>query len=267
MDAAWQWRTSGCSEEEAIEAIEGCASQLREGRKFQPGEVEDAVGKVYAAARKDRQGHNREALSSWNSELTRGIHEDIGATTSDLGNFSPVSLEEMISDDFIERLFPGTPLLCCGWTAAEFVTKSINQWWQEFQTTQFIVPTIMLAPKGMTQGGKESWHTKQNTGPRLYVVVEFDEPPSEQHPSLVLHLSQFAPLTMALSSGGKSLHAWYKGGTEREMSRFFRYAAQCGADPALWRNSSQFVRTPMGTRDNGNLQKVLYFNPELCAKL
>jgi hypothetical protein len=34
-----------------------------------------------------------------------------------------------------------------------------------------------------------------------------------------------------------------------------------GADPAIQRNKAQVVRLPMGTRDTGVVQSVLYFNP------
>jgi hypothetical protein len=37
-------------------------------------------------------------------------------------------------------------------------------------------------------------------------------------------------------------------------------AVPMGADPALMRNRSSFVRIPYGTRDNGNPQMPLYFD-------
>lgn len=46
------------------------------------------------------------------------------------------------------------------------------------------------------------------------------------------------------------------------MLPFMRYAISIGADPATW-TRSQFVRMPDGTRDNGKLQRVHFFNPEV----
>jgi hypothetical protein len=66
---------------------------------------------------------------------------------------------------------------------------------------------------------------------------------------------------MALSSGGKSLHAWFEVAKDEEES-FWKLAISLGADPALMRNRSSFVRIPLGKRDNGNLQRIIHFNPD-----
>jgi hypothetical protein len=44
------------------------------------------------------------------------------------------------------------------------------------------------------------------------------------------------------------------------MHRFVRFAVSLGADPATW-SRVQWVRMPDGIRDNGNPQRILYFNP------
>ena len=64
---------------------------------------------------------------------------------------------------------------------------------------------------------------------------------------------------MALSSGGKSLHAWFWIEADEEED-FWKAAIPMGADPALMRNRSSFVRIPFGTRENGNRQNVIYFD-------
>jgi hypothetical protein len=80
--------------------------------------------------------------------------------------------------------------------------------------------------------------------------------------ALLLHLAEKAPLTLAVYSGGKSLHGWFycAGVAEERVLRFFRYAVSLGADPANW-NPSQFTRMPDGLRDNGKRQTVYFFNP------
>jgi hypothetical protein len=65
---------------------------------------------------------------------------------------------------------------------------------------------------------------------------------------------------MVVSSGKKSLHGWFDVKPE-EQDSFWKLAIKMGADPALMRNRSSFVRIPLGRRE-GNLQKVLYFNPD-----
>jgi len=115
---------------------------------------------------------------------------------------------------------------------------------------------------GVTLRGKRSAHTKNNTGPRQYLVVEFDSGSYDQHAALLVHLSGMAPLVLAVMSGNKSLHGWFnvQRSGESKQYRFMRYAVSLGADPVTW-TRCQFVRMPDGVRDNGNRQSVLYFNP------
>ena len=46
-----------------------------------------------------------------------------------------------------------------------------------------------------------------------------------------------------------------------EEDDFWKQAVPLGADPALMRNRSSFVRMPHGMRDNGKRQSVLYLDP------
>ena len=117
-------------------------------------------------------------------------------------------------------------------------------------------------------------HTLDNTGPRWFLVIEFDpekwtelpEPEQrkygteeaykaakkDEHATIGLHLATYAPLTMAVDSGGKSIHFWFpcKGTPEATLVRFMGYAISLGADPPTW-TRSQFVRMPGAMRDNG----------------
>jgi hypothetical protein len=45
-----------------------------------------------------------------------------------------------------------------------------------------------------------------------------------------------------------------------EEEDFWKAAVPVGADPALMRNRSSFVRIPYGTRDNGRKQEVIYLD-------
>ena len=76
-------------------------------------------------------------------------------------------------------------------------------------------------------------------------------------------LANVRPLALVVHSGGKSLHGWYPCIGEKEeetMHRFMRFAVSLGADPATW-TPVQWVRMPDGIRDNGQRQRILYFNP------
>ena len=120
----------------------------------------------------------------------------------------------------------------------------------------------MSATEGVTKEGKPSKHTLSNTGPRRFLVVEFDTGTADEHAAVLLHLANRAPLVLAVHSGGKSLHGWFycAGQPEDRLRRFMEYAVCLGADSALW-TPSQFCRMPDGTRDNGNRQAVYFLNP------
>ena len=130
-----------------------------------------------------------------------------------------------------------------------------------------VVPSPMTEKWGVTKDGKRSQHTLSNTGPRRYLVTEFDSGAADSQAAIIDHLRSFAPLVMVLSSGGKSLHAWWHCGdnTEAQQLAFFRYAVSLGADPATW-TRSQFVRLPMGWREEkGRRQQVYFFNPAVLT--
>jgi hypothetical protein len=201
----------------------------------------------------------------------------------DLWDASPVRLDsnEPKTAEIIDSLFPGNPLLCCGWTRHRFETRARTCWYK-LHDLQFIVPNPMTAPRGLTQGRKLSAHALSNTGVRRFLIVEFDFDPSNSAEearllatlktdgrdvrdlcaALLLHLAEKAPLALAVYSGGKSLHGWFYCADvpEEKVWRFFRYAVSLGADRENW-TRSQFVRMPDGLREKGKRQTVYFFNP------
>jgi len=201
----------------------------------------------------------------------------------DLWEASPMRLDSNApkTDEIIDILFPGNPVLCCGWNRHRFDTRPRKRW-HKLDDLQFIVPNPMAALRGLTQRHKLSAHSLSNTGVRHFLIVEFDfnasNSPAEAHllgrlategrdvrdlsAALLLHLAEKAPLALVVYSGGKSLHGWFycAGVEEQKTLRFFCYAVALGADSANW-NISQFARMPDGLRDNGNRQTVYFFNP------
>lgn len=171
--------------------------------------------------------------------------------------------------ELLTLLYPETALLCCGASSSTFTTQPLSQWpAAQLASLQFIVPNPMLAKVGRTQSGKLSSHCLEATGPRVYQVVEFDAGTFDDHAKILLYLGQYAPLAMVVHSGGKSLHGWFNvaGEPEASVQRFMELAVNLGADRATW-TRSQFVRMPDGRRANGNIQKVVYFNPENCCQI
>ena len=98
-------------------------------------------------------------------------------------------------------------------------------------------------------------------------MLEFDGIDRDTQAAVLLNLAERAPLTLAVDSGGKSLHGWFfvAGKTDEQLRPFFRMACGLGADPATWLRS-QFVRMPDGRRDNGNRQSVLFFNERTITR-
>jgi hypothetical protein len=170
----------------------------------------------------------------------------------------------------VQALFADTdnpdPLLCIGKSSREFTTRRLSYWLTSGRLSEcsLIVPARMTKRTGMTTVGKPSDHTLENTGPRRFVVVEFDTGSTDEHAARLWHLDRYSPLALVVHSGGKSLHGWFPiaGCHPADVQYFMRYAASIGADAALFRNPSQFVRLPAGTREGGCRQSVLYYAPE-----
>ncbi len=225
-------------------------------RDLQPGEVQNALRSIAGGPTERRPMWSQ--VSESGQEAAR--RKEGGLTA--LAESSPLECED--ADDAVESLFFGNPLLCCGLSTKEFATKP-RLHWQNLHQLQFIVPNPMTDKWGETQAGTKSQRTLQNTGPRHYLVVEFDEGTFDDHAAYLQRLNKLHKnivLRCAVLSGGKSLHGWFdvRDRSEDIVKQFFHSACQLGADPATW-TRSQFVRMPHGRRANGNLQDVVYFNP------
>lgn len=186
-----------------------------------------------------------------------------GGGLADLWEASPTRIVDNAAhtETIIDHLFPGNPFLCCGASQSDFDTRARTDWRGQLINLQFIVPSPMSAMTGLTKGGRTSKHTLANTGPRRFLICEFDQGTADAHAALLLHLGRFAPLILVVHSGGKSLHGWFlvAGQPEAKVEKFFQYAVSLGADRATW-TRSQFVRMPDGTRDNGRRQTIFFLN-------
>lgn len=212
---------------------------------------------------------------------------------ADLEEMSPVSPAEMNRAPLtlIDHLFTAgsaaagvsDPLLCMAGDLATARTRP----WSEWQRTrigelQFIVPNPMKARTGLKQDGRESERCSGNVGPRRFLVVECDFSREKDEAifgrldeagatvvdacaAVLGRLAEFAPLVMAVHSGGKSLHGWFSvtASSERQQRRFFEYARNLGADKVTW-TPCHLVRLPGGLRRaNGARQTVHFFDPDI----
>jgi hypothetical protein len=251
----------------AVEIVALLESRVQNcGRCVSRKEIEDAVKNALACAWQPR-GDAAPAQSAvkWpvvNHEQREAIVRDNGGL-ADLWELSKPRIEDnrAHTEQIVDLLFPGNPLLCCGKSNSVFDTKPRDDWRGELSALALIVPSPMSAIEGVTKDGKPSKHTLSNTGKRRFLICEFDTGTADEQAALLLHLGGFASLVCAVHSGGKSLHGWFyvHGLPDAKVEKFFRYAVSLGADRATW-TRSQFVRMPDGTRDNGKRQTVFYTN-------
>ena len=236
------------------------------GRHVPRHEIVSAVQNSLPCAWQARgTGAPVQSVSKWprvNQEQRAAIIRD-GGGLADLWEVSRIRIEDnqAHTEEIIDRLFPGNPLLCCGKSKSDFDTKPRNDWRGEMSTLALIVPSPMSAVTGQTKERKESKHTLANTGTRRFLICEFDTGTPDEHAALLLHLGKFAPLVCAVHSGGKSLHGWFyvEKSAPDKIEKFFRYAVSLGADDQLW-CKCQFCRMPDGRRENGNRQTVYFLN-------
>jgi hypothetical protein len=249
---------------EIVNLLESRAANC--GRAVSRAEIISAVQNSLPCAWKPNGNAGpTQSAAKWpgvNQEQREVIVRD-GGGLADLWEISKPRLEDNAThtEAMIDRLFPGNPLLCCGKSNSVFDTKPRENWRGELSALALIVPSPMSAVTGTTKDGKESKHTLANTGPRRFLICEFDTGTADDHAALLIHLAGYAPLVCAVHSGNKSLHGWFyvHGQPDVKVEKFFRYAVSLGADRAT-RTRSQFVRMPDGTRENGNRQTVYYTN-------
>jgi hypothetical protein len=271
----WLYRTArklhllGFGKNAIIQLLEQGSASC--GRAMKPHEIEDAVEASERDLRCPQIGaeHRPPKWPEADQKQIESIARD-GARLADLKRMSPVKWEDdrkQRTDEIIDILFPGNPLLCMGLSKFVFNTRPREAWRGELALTEFIVPSPMSKIVGITKDGKPSERTLDSTGPRRFLVVEFDKGTLDQHAAILVHLGKSAPLAMVVYSGKKSLHGWFYAHEQPEVKveKLFREAVILGADPQLW-SRSQFVRLPDGWRaGNQRRQWTIYLNPKIVG--
>jgi hypothetical protein len=209
------------------------------GELVKHGEIERAMERSKATAWKPSQSAQRVTqASAWpkvNAEQREAVIAS-GLGLVDLWEISRIRFEdnESHTEEIIDALFPGNPLMCAGRNNCDFATQLRKEWRGRLAALQLIVPSPMTARIGPTQEGKESAHALEITGPRRFLVIEQDHGTIDEQAAALLHLAERAPLAVAVHSGSKSIHGWFycAGRPEEKLREFMRYAVSLGADRA-----------------------------------
>lgn len=268
-----------CAEEE-IEPettkcwIAECTQSLNYYRDVPAREICAAVEHAYACVFNSEPIVRRE-VSRYEPDAAANIAEDYGTTVEQLVELSPCR-PPVHPAEALAALFAKDEFTCLASKLDRAKTLPLSVWLEledELYGYQFVVPHPMTSKMGETKGaGKQSPRTVSNTGQRRRIVCDFDKPKPSIQPSLIAYLSEYCGLDpeLVLTSGGKSLHAWWRvdDWPLEDIDFFEDEAIRVGADPALMSEARkcQLVRLPAGIRDNGNKQRILFWNPSPIEK-
>lgn len=148
MSAANRCRNAGLSEEQTVEEL---AARLT--REPNPAnEVEQAARKAFSET-----GGARKITPAWPpvNKRQRQAVISAGLGLAQLVELSPVRWGDSSphTEEIIDALFPGNPLLCCGQSSRIFATRAREDWRGLLQHRPLIVPSPMTARTGLTKAG------------------------------------------------------------------------------------------------------------------
>lgn len=181
----------------------------------------------------------------------------------------------MTASEALQTLFPRKSMLCVGMSNENAGVRTLPELLSiKPERFSFIVPSPMTAAFGTNKENSRSCRCLDNTGPRMYLVVESDCGTKDEQASILAKLAGVTkniPLVMVVDSAGKSLHGWFfvQGVPENISRAWFEYAVYLGADAHTW-TKCQWVRMPGGTRypaddSQPKRQHVVWLNPK-CVK-
>jgi hypothetical protein len=268
----------------------GAAGELIRGtipRRAKPGEIEESIQRAYtleSTPKLDRVP--RHLADPLLIEQIVAEHFSGQSMLEELRQRSPFPIPES-TDEIVQTLFPPDSIICVGRDPGHVITAPLGNF-HKLETKELIVPSPMSALYSVDAEGCKHKRSLANTGPRRFIVTDFDIKPTDNHgnptiyfdlikrwegagvsiqdaaAALIMYL--VGPLVMVVYSGNVSLQAWWFAEGEDEsldsrMRAFFETAVILGADRAGW-ITCQLFRMPGAQRSNtGHRQTVHYFNP------
>ena len=260
---AFLLKEDGVSHPRAYSILRRTANAMREDTRFIPDrEILSAIQYAFECAPATGAPRsrpwpvpNRALMAECRRQSKRR-----GWTLETLRSTSPQDEPEKVAPRAIlEQLLGAEVLVCIGKGVHDFQTLPLKDA-PDLARWEFVVPSAMSALAGKRKSdGELSAHTLDNTGPRQYLVIEFDDGATfDEQAARHIWLSEFRPLRLVVHSGSKSLHGWYEASDEVEDRRFMEEATRLGADSKTWLKS-QFVRMPNGKREKTKPQHVYFY--------
>ncbi len=272
MRSAWDLRKAGRPESDVVQVIRNLEPELRDRRRFQPGEVEDAVAKAFGATSAPR--YRRPKSPDFDPGLLRQLMEEsptpnpkeFAATSPDApGDYSPA--------DFLRMAFDAGSLVCLGRKSKHGYsceTMPLDMHVDDMPPGMtHVVPNSMAGAVGRKDDGKLSPRCRDNQPEqRVFLVVEADRFGTDYQSQVAIIMAiraafPEARLAAVVFSGSRSLHSWWRVDSlpDDHKAAIFRQAVRLGADPVTW-SLIQLVRLPGATRDNGAVQKLGWVDVE-----
>jgi hypothetical protein len=254
--------------------------------------IEDAIDLLVDATRHCEHSHRREIIDAVQNAYRsayfyspQAIRPSADPDLIQRALAAPVTVAELESrsqnlcDDiltaeyYIGALFPPDSLVCAGRAGDDFLTQRYRRWCESadnLSSCAFVVPSPMTGVFGMTKDGRRTQRSDDNTSARMYAVLEWDFPVPAKGglntfdccTTLIARVAERYPLSMAVSSGSKSVHGWWRcqHWSPERLLEFWNYGRVLGCDPHL-ETLSQFTRMPSGCNGKtGQIQSVLYLD-------
>jgi hypothetical protein len=295
---------SAVGQTRAIQLMTDQAEFLGVSRK-RMHEILRAVGKAYHATVSRTGERNCDGWAAIKADVPRTEKLcERGITAEQLKRSGLADPSSLKTWPLLRALFPDRKtLLCVGNDERSAVVINRDAELHP-ENLQFIVPNWMTSFTGRNEDGFISSRTLANTGPRRFLVIEFDfsffdrsgrhstiwhdtldrlatvgRTPQDMCASLLGELSMteqaagVCRLALVVFSGNKSLQGWFyvAGKTDLELRPFFNLAVTLGADRAMW-NRHQLCRMPGGLRisgepgeQRGKLQEIYFFDPNYAT--
>lgn len=228
-----------------------------------PGEMEKQIGNAMASFRKgkcdaaqipvfDATSDGVEKIRAW---IAEGRTLEALKESSPISDANLISTKEILFELFVTSEDPD-PLVCAGLSTRRCAIHPLSKFSERFlEESSFVVGSTMH------QSGRR---TDDNTKARRCYVVEADPgidkslwadllnsgvTSQDICAAVIFHLrdDRGYPLTMAVNSGGKSIHGWFPIAGVPDENIFIETAIRLGADPRIVK-PSQWWRMPNGLR-------------------